>query len=123
MECLPRRQAVRKEIIYWRKVISWARSQPKKTLCSLDVMTNSLGESIQGEDCPLCQYNCYTLRGDFWECTQCPLHMAEKAKCGSAGTTYKFVTWDFYRISWKTWANRAEKHMLPALYSCFEYCL
>ena len=98
-----KRKAIEKTIAHWERMIAWVDTYRKHLLWVADdvlsnriIVKNGLGETYDGQSCPLCQkYHC---------CDFCPLFQKFGRCSGNSANLYKSVAGAH---NWLDWLEKA----------------
>ena len=96
-----KKQAIEDTIKHWKRMIRWAKKQKPRDRALWQTMNDSIEETWQGDDCPLCK---------AYICEKCPL---EKMYGECSGFNKKNL-WETVNHSrtWGTWVKNAEKFLI-----------
>jgi hypothetical protein len=101
--------AIKKSIEHWERMVTWAKTQPKRARVDYETMYECISEDWFSTCCPLCQL-CES------NCRDCPLFLDGQG-CGGCYGDSDYRPWNSVNESktWGTWVKRAEGEMLPLL--------
>lgn len=95
--------ALRKSIRHWKRMLKWAKKQPKDNPCTCSglEMEDVIHEGWGGEYCPLC-----SLVSSGFRCPDCVLERIGKCHCNESTSPWKSV---YHSDNWGEWVVAAEK--------------
>jgi len=100
---MTKKQAIKKAIAHWERMIRWAKKQNKKEFPSLFSMSNDIKEAWKGKDCELCKQ--FQNKADG--CSNCPLYK----KYNNCNTVHNLWFAVSFSRTWKEWVKNAKKFL------------